>query len=301
MVILAVVWAVLGYVLIKYPYRPGRWLPPQTRGNLLVEIAWTAAPAFIVVLITMPTIQAIFRTQSPPPANALEIEVIGHQWWWEFRYVEDGITTANELHLPVGRPITLTLRSADVIHSFWVPRLGGKRDVNPLPRLPDGAGSRPNRLTFTVSEPGRYFGQCAEFCGLSHALMRIDVVAEDSQQFDAWLRAMRAPSAPEPGTLEQQGAEIFLRSTCVVCHTIAGTTAQGAVGPSLTRLGARRSIGAGILENTTENLVRWITDPASVKPGALMPGIATAAGAFPPTGLSPQDVAAVAAYLRSLQ
>ncbi|MBI4538617.1 MAG: cytochrome c oxidase subunit II [Gemmatimonadetes bacterium] len=301
MFILAVVSGVLTYVLVRYRERPGAETPRQTRGHLGLEIAWTVAPAVIVVLITIPTIRAVFRTQQPPASDALAIEVIGHQWWWEFRYPELGVVTANELHLPVGRPVDLSLRSADVIHSFWVPRLGGKRDVNPSPRVPEGRTPKVNRLTFTVSEPGVYHGQCAEFCGASHALMRMQVVVESAEAFASWAEAMKTRVTPTAGTPEDRGREIFARSPCVACHAIAGTTAQGAVGPSLTRVGARSAIAAGVLENTTENLVRWITDPASVKPGALMPGTAVGGGGFPPTGLSPEDAGAVAAYLRSLR
>jgi cytochrome c oxidase subunit 2 len=195
-VILAVVWIVLGYVLVRFRERPGAPLPKQTHGHLGVEVAWTLGPAVIVIAIAVPTIQALFRTQLRDPEAAYVIDVVGHQFWWEFRYPE-GVVTANELHLPVGRPVSLRLHSVDVIHSFWVPQLGGKRDVNPMVQRPEGAQPRYNWLHFTIQEPGVYSGQCAEFCGPSHALMGTRVVAEPEADFQAWLGAWSA-GAPLP-------------------------------------------------------------------------------------------------------
>lgn len=300
-VILAVVYGVLAYVLIRFRARPGRE-PTTTRGNLILEVGWTLAPAVIVVLIAVPTVQTVFETQRPAPEDALVVEVVGHQWWWEFRYPETGVVTANELHLPVGRSVELRLSSADVIHSFWVPRLGGKRDANPRVRKPEGELADVTRLKFTVDAAGDYYGQCAEFCGLSHALMRMRVIAEPADAFEAWARSMQAAAAaPDSGTLADRGREIFFQSTCIACHAIAGTTAQGQLGPSLTRVGARSMIGAGLLENTPENLAAWIRDPQAIKPGVKMPGTQRGGGGFPPTGLTGEQVAAVAAYLSSLR
>ena len=172
MVILAGVWSVLAYIVIKFRENPNRPPPRQIHGHLGMEIAWTIGPALIVVAIAIPTIQAVFRTQTPPPAsdNALVVEVVGHQYWWEYRYPDLGVSTANELHLPVGRAITLKMWSADVIHSFWIPQLGGKRDVNPLRRVPEGEDARYTWLYFTINEEGTFLGQCAEFCGEAHSL-----------------------------------------------------------------------------------------------------------------------------------
>jgi cytochrome c oxidase subunit 2 len=300
-VILAVVYGVLAYVLWRFRERPGGPPPRKTRGHLLLEVGWTLAPAIIVVLIAIPTIQAVFRTQEPAPEDALVVEVIGHQWWWEFRYAESGVVTANELHLPVGRTVQLRLSSADVIHSFWVPRVGGKRDVNPRVRKPEGEPPNVTYLKFTIAQPGEYHGQCAEFCGTSHALMQTRVVAESPQEFEAWLRRMQTPAEPDSGTLAAQGRQIFLQSACIACHRVAGTPAQGALGPDLTRVGARWKIGAGVVENTPESLAAWIRDPQALKPAALMPGTQTAGGGMPPTGLADEQVAAVAAYLASLR
>jgi len=360
MVILAVVWILLAYILVRFRERPDQPLPRQIRGHLGMEIGWTIGPAIIVVAIAVPTIQAVFATQRGDPDNAMVVEVVGHQFWWEFRYGEAGVVTANELHLPVGRPVSLRLSSADVIHSFWVPQLGGKRDVNPVVRRPEGEEVSATWLHFTIREPGVYMGQCAEFCGESHSLMGMRVVAESEEQFQAWLTDMGgsaaasgepaaaaapdtsavpdttaaadtvpaggdttaaapasdtaagppagqpAPAAPagEPqagDALVTEGRDVFLRSTCVACHAIGGTSAQGQVGPNLTLLGRRSTIASGWMENTPENLERWITSPRSVKPGVLMPGIAEAGGNWPATNLSAEQVGAVAAYLSSLR
>lgn len=367
----AVVWIALAVTVVRFRDRPGAPKPKQTHGHLGLEIGWTIGPALIVVAIAIPTIQAIFATQQGAGEDGYVIDVVGHQFWWEFRYPE-GVVTANELHLPVGVPLSLRMHSADVIHSFWVPQIGGKRDVNPLVALPEGRESFYNWLHFTVQEPGTYMGQCAEFCGDSHALMAMRVVAESPASFQAWLRdwqagadtsaaqapgggapandsvqapagtdagadpaqasaegapavdAAQAPSGSalasdtaqeqtspqlqQPGQavaaepdLVAQGREIFHSSTCIACHAIQGTNAQGEVAPNLTLLGRRGTIAAGWLENTQENLVRWIAAPTDVKPGALMPGVNEAGGGWPATNLSEDQVEAVAAYLASLR
>jgi cytochrome c oxidase subunit 2 len=310
MVILAVVWALLAYVLVRFRERPGAPLPRQTHGNLGLEIAWTLAPALIVVAIAVPTIQAVFASQRGDPENALVVEVIGHQFWWEFRYPDQQVVTANELHLPVGQPVSLRIHSADVIHSFWVPMLGGKRDANPLVARPEGEPPEYNWLHFTVLEAGEYMGQCAEFCGPSHSLMGIRVIAESPEDFQAWLDDWRAPPGEEAAApavegldpaLVAQGREIFHNQTCVACHAIQGTNAQGPIAPNLTLLGRRTTIAAGWLENTVEGLERWIRAPREVKPGALMPGIAEGGGNWPATGLTDDQVRAVAQYLYSLR
>jgi cytochrome c oxidase subunit 2 len=300
MLILAIVWTVLAYVLLRFRARPGGPEPKQTRGHLGLEIGWTAGAAIVVVLITIPTIRTVFRTQAAASADALVVEVIGHQWWWEFRYPEQGVVTANERHLPVGQQVDLRMWSADVSHSFWVPRLGGKRDLNPLVRDPDGSPAI-NRLTFTVSEPGIYMGQCAEFCGSAHGLMGLRVVAESDAEFEAWVQGMSASTEPDSGSLAAQGRDVFMRSTCIACHAIEGTNARGALGPSLTRFGNRTTLGAGLLEKTSDNLMAWIRNPAQFKPGVKMPGVAQEGGGFPATGLTDEQVEAVAAYLSGLE
>jgi cytochrome c oxidase subunit 2 len=275
-----VVGAALAWVLLRFRERPGAPLPPQTRGHTLLEIAWTVAPAFILLAIAIPTIQVIFRTQAAPSPKALEVLVRGRQWWWEFRYPTLDLATANELHLPAGRPVVLKLEGPDVIHSFWVPQLGGKRDVIP---------GRLNQITLTPDAPGEYWGQCAEFCGASHANMLMRVLVEAPETFERWVAAQRATPA-EPAGPAAEGKAIFARSACVGCHTIRGVSA-GVLGPDLTTFGSRRTLGAGILPNTPENVAAWVRNPVAFKPGVKMPAL----------GLSEAEARAVAAYLESLK
>jgi cytochrome c oxidase subunit 2 len=227
----------------------------------------------------------------------------------------------------VGQPIAFRLASDDVIHSFWVPMLGGKRDANPVRAVREGDEPEYTWFYVTVNEPGEYIGQCAEFCGQSHALMGMRVIAESPADFQAWIRDMNQPSptalppappdttqgvepppAPAEDPLIAQGRDIFLnQSSCVACHAIQGTSAVGDLGPNLTRVGSHAEIAAGRLENTPENLFRWIRDPSTVKPDARMPGterdatMPTGQGTWPATGLTDDQVRAVAAYLSSLR
>lgn len=328
MVILAVVWVLLAWVLVKFRAREGDEKPRQIRGHLGLEIGWTVGPALIVIAIAIPTIQAVFDTQRPISDDALVVEVTGHRFWWEFHYPEQGVTTANELWLPVDRPVNLRLGSADVIHSFWVPMLGGKRDANPTVAVREGDEPEYSWLFFTPLEVGAYMGQCAEFCGDSHAFMSMRVHVEEPADFDAWVERWHASSGAtfpvvsddpsEPETARQPddplvttGREVFLnQATCGACHAIQGTSAQGEIGPNLTLFGRRATLAAGLLENNAENLAAWITDPVRFKPGANMPGtdyamesrvIAGSNLSWPATGLSEEEVRAVAAYLLSLQ
>lgn len=296
MVIMAIVAVVLVYVLFRFRSRPGV-APRKIYGNNLAEIMWTAGPAVIVVLILVPTVQTIFFTYREAPEDALVVEAIGHQWWWEFRYPELGITTANQLHLPVDRAVDVHLTSADVIHNFWVPRISGKRYNYPVPVLPEGAPQpkNHNRLVFTIEEEGEYMGQCAEFCGTSHALMQMRVIAQSAEDFDAWAAGMKAPAnaIPEPGTIEERGYNTFMRGGCMACHSISGTTATvGKIGPNLTAIGARWKIGAGAAENSPEQLAQWIQHSESLKPGSKMMAFPQIAG---------EDLEALVAYLQSLK
>lgn len=278
--IFVVVAAVLLYVIIRYRERDAERLPRQIRGHSLLEIGWTIAPALVLLIIAIPTIQIIFRTQSAArPAGALEVDVRGHQWWWEFRYPSLKITTANELHLPVGQTVYLKLEGPDVIHSFWVPRLGGKRDVIP---------GRINTLTFTPEAPGEYLGQCAEFCGISHANMRMRVIVHPRATWGAWVAGQQA--VPATAAAVADGAALFARSACVGCHTIRGVSA-GVIGPDLTHFGSRGTVAAGILPSTLDNVAAWVKDPQALKPGVKMPAL----------GLTDEQARAVAAYLLSLK
>jgi len=283
--VFVVVEAALLYVVIRYRARPGMPEPRHVHGSTLLELAWTLAPAIVLVFIAVPTIQTIFKIDGTPAEGALEVEVIGHQWWWEFRYPEFGITTANEMHVPQGRPVALSMTSADVIHSFWVPKIGGKRDL--LPR-------RTTRLAFTPDSVGSFYGQCAEFCGASHANMRFRLMVDAAPGFESWVsRQQSAPVARDSlRGLVQQGADLFANpaKTCFACHTVQGVS-PGVIGPNLTHVGSRTTIAAGILPNTTEGLARWLRNPPGEKPGSLMPKLP----------LTDEEVAALVAYLQSLQ
>jgi cytochrome c oxidase subunit 2 len=276
-----VVFVVLGWVLARYRERPGAPLPPQTRGHSLLEIAWTIAPALVLLLIAIPTIRVIFRTQTAvDPPGALTVVVRGQQWWWEFRYPTLGVVTANELHAPAGRPLVLKLEGGDVIHSFWVPKLGGKRDVIP---------GRLNQITLRPDTPGEYWGQCAEFCGASHANMAMRVIVDTPEAFERWVVAQQAP-AGEPTGAAADGKALYARSACVGCHTIRGVSA-GTLGPDLTHFGSRTMLGAGMWPNTVDNVAAWLKDPPALKPGVKMPAL----------GLTDEQARAIATYLTGLK
>ena len=275
------VFVVLGYILLRFRARPEAPLPAQVRGNTLMELGWTIAPALVLLVIAIPTIQVIFRTQTMgAPPGALRVTVRGWQWWWEFRYPDLGVVTANELHLPVGRAVVLDLEGPDVIHSFWVPHLGGKRDVVP---------GRHNRLVLTPDTAGQHWGQCAEFCGASHANMGMRVIVRPAAEFDAWLAGQKA-APPEPTGLAAEGKAVFAKSACVGCHTIEGVSA-GVLAPNLTHFGSRQMLAAGMWPNTVDNVAAWIRDPQRLKPGAKMPDV----------GLTAEQAGAVAAYLTGLK
>lgn len=263
-------WAVVVFVLVegalivailRFRERPGGPEPKATHGNTLLEISWTLAPAIILVLIAIPTIKTIWDVDRPARGESLVVEAVGHQWWWEFRYPDLGIVTANELHIPVGQQIDVRLTSADVIHSFWFPRLGGKRDVIP---------GHETQIWFTADSAGLYLGQCAEFCGLSHALMKMELVAESPADFEAWVEGQLADAVVTDSVSFAEGTQAFMRGGCIACHRVRGTVAQGVIGPDLTHVGSRRRIAGGILDNTPENMERWIRDSRGVKPGSLM-------------------------------
>jgi cytochrome c oxidase subunit II len=318
-------WAALVFVLVegallysmfRFRAKPGDVEPEQIHGNTTVEIIWTVIPALILAMIAVPTVKAIFKTNAIPGKDALTIEVVGHQWWWEFRYPEFNITTANELHVPVGRMVSLRMGSADVIHSFWIPQFAGKRDVFP---------NRETRLWFTAEDAGEYPGQCAEFCGIQHARMAYRVVAQSPEAFDGWIKHMstltQAAAAPAPapagadslktstaGATVQgpdsakaqaaapsdaqvaEGQKLFMQKGCVGCHSLVAVNApKGLLGPNLANVGARSWIGAGTLPNTDENLAHWIENPQAIKKGVLMPVL----------GVKPDEAKALVAFLRT--
>jgi len=284
-------WALGVFVLVeglllvaiaRFRARPGAAEPKPVHGHTVLEISWTLAPALILVFIAVPTMRTIFSTAGHAPEGALRVEVIGHQWWWEYRYPTLNISAYNELHIPVGTPVQLDMTSADVIHSFWVPRLGGKRDL---------IQGRTNRIAFRADSTGEYSGQCAEFCGVSHANMRLRVFVQSDSVFQRWVDQQRvAPATPPKGSPAEAGQQVYRRSPCIACHTIAGMS-QGKVGPDLSHVGGRSTIAGALFPNTTDVLRRWIINAPAMKPGALMT----------PQNLSPQDLDALIAYLQSLK
>ncbi len=299
------VFALMAYIIWRYRYQPGAPEPQQIHGNTRLELMWTFVPALILAVIAVPTVRAIFATQPQPDPSALTVEVVGKQWWWEFRYpgpinaadgtvlvpAGDTLVTANEIHVPVGRQINLLLRSDNVLHSFWVPQMGGKRDLIP---------NRVNRLVFTPEESGVYLGQCAEFCGDSHALMRMRMVAQAGPEFSEWMRNETQP-AVQPAATDSSvaiGKQLFNQVGCAGCHFVAqqgrNLDMPPLQGPNLTHVGRRRTIAGGILENNAENLNRWIDDPTGVKPGSKMKRPQ-------PDSWNAEQVRYIAAYLQTLQ
>ena len=253
--------------------RDVRWGVP------FIVVAGVIVPAIVLIAVFGLSLRDSQELSDTGARATLEVEVRSHDWWWEVRY-PNGAVTANEIHIPVGEPVRLRLLSADVVHSFWVPRLQGKTDH---------ITGRTTNSWLQADEPGRYRGQCAEFCGLQHANMRFYVVAEPRVQFDAWMEEAATPARAPTGTAAA-GEEVFLSSTCVGCHAIRGTPADSQVGPDLTHLSDRGTLLAGTVPNTTEYLEKVITDPQSIKPGVPMP----------PTQLPSEDLQALVEYLQQL-
>ncbi len=333
--IYVVVASLLVYTLIRYRSRGGEEAePPQVFGSIQIELAWTIIPVLIIVVLFLATARVIFAVQdAEKPASALNVVVIGHQFWWEFRYPQYNVVTANELHVPLSdprapTPTFLKLTSADVIHSFWIPRLAGKTELLP---------NRVNEIWIDPHAAGMYDGQCAQFCGAEHAKMLLRVYVDTPAQFRAWIANQQAEasqqtpsdpqqsadsgssrsapppaSSPNPGNLRglppntpgtfaprqdptlsanEQGRRVFEQQACVNCHTVRGTIATGRFGPDLTHLMSRQTIAAGAAANTPDNLTRWITNPDTFKPGVLMP----------PMHLTDQQNQQITAYLTTLR
>ncbi len=277
--ILLVFESVLVYSIIRFRRKPDTSTaePPQVYGSKPIEVAWTVAPALIAFVIALLLIRTVFEVrvdpdQPPPGSKPLYVTVVGHQWWWEYVYEKyDGkelkFTTANELRVPasadgVARPVYLTLKSADVCHSYWVPRLAGKTDLIP---------GRTNHLWFQPRAQGVFHGQCAEYCGTQHAKMLLRVEVDSPDDFQRWLDNERKPAVEEPKG--KAGKEAFLKVACVNCHAVRGTSARGTFGPDLTHLMSRKTLATGLVPNTRAELRRWVVDPQVVKPGCLMPAM----------------------------
>ena len=310
--VFVVVEGILVYSVFRFRSRPNDGIPTQIHGNTTIEILWTIAPALIVLVIAVLT----FRTQainSRIDPTSLKIHAIGQQWWFAFEYPEQGVVTANEMYIPVGRDVTVQLDGADVLHNFWVPKLAGKTYMIP---------GNTNYLSFKATEEGLYRGQCAEFCGEEHALMRFRVIAVQPDVFDKWIAAHRADPA-QPATTPSQpvaqpaaefdkyvpempvgfptdlsggnpanGYQVFTKKACVTCHVIAGNPkAVGKIGPNLSYLGSRTTLAAGVLPNTPYFLSAWLYDPGTIKPGNKMASVVRAGY------LSAQEIKDLVAYL----
>lgn len=279
----AVVAGVLLYVVIRYRERKGdNELPPQTHGNRRLEVVWTIIPILLIAIIAVPTVEQTYvEGKTPAAATSLPVTVVGHQFWWEFDYPSLGLKTADELHIPVGEKIRLSLLSQDVMHAFWVPRLSGKTDVIP---------GRDNPMWIEASKPGIYTGQCAQYCGVGHAEMKFVVVAQTRSAYNHWVQSMKHPVIKPQTALAKQGMTLFAQVGCSACHAIDGTSFTGNVGPNLTGYGSRLLTAGGDLKNTPANLATWLRNPPAVVPGSLMPDL----------HLSGAQIKALSAYLRGL-
>jgi cytochrome c oxidase subunit II len=286
-IIFAIVLTLLVYAVTKFRRRSEDGAePPQVYGSNQIEIAWTVIPVLIVLVLFMATARVIHAIQDARmPNGATEVTVIGHQYWWEFRYPALGIVTANEMHIPVSdpsrpSPTFLKLLSADTDHSFWVPRLAGKTDLIP---------NRENKMWVDPHNVGVYVGQCSQYCGIQHAKMLLRVYVDSPSQFEQWVQQEKKKA--QPSAAASEGQRIFETTACINCHTVSGTIADGQFGPDLTHLMSRDTIASGAATNTPENLKTWIQDPDSIKPGSLMPAMK----------LNDHDLNELTAYLETLQ
>ncbi|MDA0988610.1 MAG: cytochrome c oxidase subunit II [Chloroflexi bacterium] len=292
--VFVVVGGGLLYTVIRFRRRPGQGIPAQVHGNTKLEIGWTVVPAIMLAVIAVPTVISQFYISNAPSGDQLQINVTAHQWWWEVQYPDSGVVTANELHVPVGMTVSVELTSADVLHSFWVPKLAGKMDIFP---------GKTTSMWFRADEVGEYFGQCAEFCGESHAWMRFRVITDTPEDFEAWTASQLAQAA-KPATPEATaGAGLFLSKACIQCHsTTPGVPTAGFPypAPNLTHFGGRTTMAAGIMEMNAANLREWLSDPNEVKPGNIM---AKEARAYtdPASALSSDDIDNLVAYLQGLR
>jgi cytochrome c oxidase subunit 2 len=286
--IFVIVASLLTYAIVRYRSRKAdrESEPPQVYGSTQIELAWTVIPVLIVVVLFLTTARIIFAIQDPQkPSSALNVTVVGHQFWWEFRYPDLGIVAVNELHIPADseetpRPTYLKLLSSDVDHSFWVPQLGGKTDLIP---------NRVNSTWFDPKQPGLYLGQCAQFCGAQHALMLLRVYVDTPEQFAEWVKNQQQPGRDDP--LAAEGRRVFETQACMNCHAISGTAATGRFGPDLSHLMSRATLASGAMDNNAANLRLWIKDPSTFKRGSLMPAMQ----------LSDGELDKVTAYLLTLK
>jgi cytochrome c oxidase subunit 2 len=287
-IIFVVVFTLLVFSIVKFRGKAADVArePAQVYGSTQIELAWTIIPILIVVVLFLATARVIHAVQDAPmPGSAMEVTVIGHQFWWEYRYPKLGIVTANELHIPVSdpahpTPTFLKLLSADTDHSFWIPQLAGKTDLIP---------NHPNSMWMDPHRTGLFLGQCAQYCGTQHAKMLLRVSVDSPEDFAAWVRSQQQPAAQDEKV--QAGRHVFETTACINCHAISGTAANGRFGPDLTHLMSRDTIASGAAENTPEKLRLWIQTPDAIKPGSLMPAMQ----------LSDADLDALVSYLETLR
>jgi cytochrome c oxidase subunit 2 len=290
--VFAAILIALGIALIKAQragaehgeLRTSGEISPEPRARLAVTLATLVSGALLVGLVTLDVLtdRSLSRL---PVAEALHIEMTGYQWWWQARYAAadgESFGVSNDLHVPVGRPVIVTLKSVDVIHSFWVPELHGKKDLLP---------GRTTTIQFRADRIGTWRGECAEFCGLQHALMAFSITADTPEAYEAWRAHQQAKSAAPLEATEMAGQRIFLSSNCAQCHTVRGTSAAGTLGPDLTHVASRATLAAGAVANEPSKLAAWLVQPQSLKAGATMP----------PSRLAPEDVRALVSYLETLK
>ena len=297
-VIFILVEGLLVYFVLRYQRRAPEEHPEQYHGNTRLEVTWTLIPALILVVVFAATIRTMGETgPTNPPGEGIKIDVFGHQWWWEMRYNDGQVSTASELHMPPNQVMNITLRSENVIHSFWVPRIMGKTDTMP---------GHENVTWLMTDQPGTYDGQCAEFCGTQHANMLFRVIVHNTpEDFQTWLRNQSAPPVePAAGSLAARGKEIITNPKyfCTTCHTIQGTTAVGVTGPNLTHFASRTCFAGCMFENNKENLRNWLSSPGTMKPGNIMAQVLSQLNPGDPLHpLKPDEVEALTAYLESLR
>ena len=279
--ILATVVGMIGYGLIFFRHKPDSADPVPHFGNRKLELTWTIGPILIIIWLFALTVRGM--RQSDPAANRQpDLIVIGHQWWWEVRYPQNGVVTANEIHIPVGRQWLVRLESADVIHDFWAPALA--RKIQMIPGLT-------NHIWLEADAPGTYDGECAEYCGAQHSWMRFCVVAESPGAFDVWLRNQENSAAIPDMDSVQTGLKIFQTMSCINCHSIRGVSVAANAAPDLTHLASREILGGGVVSNTETNLFRWLKNPQVIKPGCFMPNLK----------LTDAQAGALVSYLETLQ
>ena len=280
--IFVVVTGGIVYAIFRFRGREGEPDPKQFAGSEKVEIIWTVIPFLIVGFLFVLTLRGMNRAD-PPPAPSPDLVVTGHQFWWQADYPASGVVTANEIHIPAGKPLSVRLDSKDVLHEFWVPKLARKMTTVP---------GQPNHIWLQADKPGIYIGQCSEFCGTQHAWMRILVVADEPSKFEEWQRAQLQPGQAPTSDAAVKGLALFKTSTCINCHAIRGIAgADLRVAPDLTHVGSRKQLGAGILENTPANMRLWLKSPQHIKPGALMPDF----------NFTDEQLDQLSAYLSTLQ